>query len=175
MRQQCLNSKEASWCEDAEKHYTSMFLCDPVPTSDVKYQSVLNIRPSISNFSNIEAFKSLLQLVLPNKQNFLLYHCPGEILWAKKANYNSEHIFQLSIFLLFFCCWGRFTLSWHLCQSSSISYVGSHHSMADEWGRSTPRIWTCKPGAPKWNMQNLTTTPQGWLPIFPFFNILLIY
>ena len=40
------------------------------------------------------------------------------------------------------CCWERFTLSWHLCQSSSILYVGHCHNMAaDEWCRSAPGIW----------------------------------
>ena len=32
-----------------------------------------------------------------------------------------------------------FALSWHLCQSSSILYIGHHHNMANhEWWRSTP-------------------------------------
>ena len=46
--------------------------------------------------------------------------------------------------------WGGLLLSWHLCQSSSILYVGWHHSMA--WWmvcRSVPGIWTREPLATK--------------------------
>ena len=40
---------------------------------------------------------------------------------------------------------GRLALSLHLRQSSSTLYVGCLHSMADEWSRPTPEIWTCEP------------------------------
>ena len=51
-----------------------------------------------------------------------------------------------------FFAWGIFALSEHLCQSSSTLYVGCHHSMADEWCRSAPRIRTSEPGPLKWSV-----------------------
>ena len=59
-------------------------------------------------------------------------------------------------------CWGRLSLSWHLCPSSSVSYVGRCHSMA-WWAvcRSAPGTWTCEPWAAKGDHANLTTLPPG--------------
>ena len=51
---------------------------------------------------------------------------------------------------LFFFAWGRLSLSSHLCQSSSVLYVGCHHSMAVEWSKSAPGIRTCEPGLLQW-------------------------
>ena len=48
--------------------------------------------------------------------------------------------------------------------------MGCHHSMADEWCRSVPRIWTHKLWLPKWSTPNLTTMPWGW-PQISIFNI----
>ena len=58
--------------------------------------------------------------------------------------------------------WGRLSLSEHLCQSSSILYVGCCHSMA-WWGacRSVHGIQTCKPQATEGEHMNLTTVPLG--------------
>ena len=33
--------------------------------------------------------------------------------------------------------------------------------MADEWSRSVPGIWTCKPGLPKRRVRNFNTQPWG--------------
>ena len=60
--------------------------------------------------------------------------------------------------------WGRLGPSQHLYQSSSILYVGCHHSMADEWSRSAPRIRTYEPLAVEVECRTLTTLPQGWSP-----------
>ena len=57
-------------------------------------------------------------------------------------------------------------LNQHLCQSST-SYVDCCHSMADEWCRYLPEIWTREPGLTKWNMLNLTTIPRGWPLSYP--------
>ena len=40
--------------------------------------------------------------------------------------------------------------------------MGCHHSVADEWCRSTPGIWTWKPGPLKRSMRYTTTMPPGW-------------
>ena len=79
-----------------------------------------------------------------------------------------EKVFQFTFFFLSFFCWGRLALSLHLCHSSSILYVGCHHSMADEWCRSLSGIQTHEPRPPKQSMLNLTTRPQGQPPQFTF-------
>ena len=85
------------------------------------------------------------------------------------------------LFILFFwwrdwpwaniCCqsssslaWGRLSLSQHLCQSSSTFYVGCLHSMADEWSRSMPRIWTREPRLPKQSTWNFNHSAMGLAP-----------
>ena len=72
-----------------------------------------------------------------------------------------SHFYPLSfIFIYYFFLWcGKFTLSSHQCQSSSILYVGHSHSMADKWCRSAPRIWADAPGLWKRSLSDLTTMP----------------
>ena len=40
-------------------------------------------------------------------------------------------------------------------------YVGHPHSMADEWSRSVPRIWTREHGPLKWSMHNFNNLAMG--------------
>ena len=58
----------------------------------------------------------------------------GSFSSKNRRNFFFSHLF-------FFFWWGRLALRWHLCQSSSILYVGCGHSIA-WWAvcRSMPRI-----------------------------------
>ena len=74
--------------------------------------------------------------------------------------------------------WGRLALSKHLCQASSILYVGRHHSMA--WWvvcRPMPEIWTCEAWATEAEHANLTTTLPGWPHVLHFqcWNVLSLF
>ena len=71
---------------------------------------------------------------------------------------SSQSEAELPPFFYFFTWW-ILGLSQHLCQSLSILYVGRHHSMADKWWRSVPRIQNLKPRPWKQRVLNLTTTP----------------
>ena len=97
--------------------------------------------------------------------------CRNDLL-SLENQWSSEAVWPPSTCLLIWCrfvlfclfgfvCWGVFTLSQCLCQSSSILYVSCCHSMADEGYRSTLRIWTLEPKPLKQSAPNLTTRSRG--------------
>ena len=90
----------------------------------------------------------------------------------------------------FLCVWRRLPWANIHCQSSFLFCLrkispelttmpiffhfvcGMPPQMADEWSRSTPGIWTCKPRLPKWACRTWTTRLQGQLP---HWNFTIIY
>ena len=49
-------------------------------------------------------------------------------------------------------------------------YVGCFHSMADEWSRSAPGIWTREPGLQKQSVRNFNHSAMGRPPWSPFLS-----
>ena len=64
--------------------------------------------------------------------------------------------------LSFFFLGGRLSLSWHLCQSSSILCGMLPHCGWTSDARSMPGIWTHEPWAAEAENANLTSTSLGW-------------